>query len=123
MCEAITISGVPATAEDPACNGRYVPSLQYSAGRQVFQHEAEDRFLLVPPGYVDWVVVTKLDSVSSVVLLSGCAPTLCPAEKRAESSQRIGQKHWRYVDTKQGKVISDDANIKISCDTCKLENK
>ena len=101
-----------------------MPTLQYSAGRQVFQHEAEDRFLLVPPGAVHWVVRTKLDSV--YVLGSGCAPTLCPAEKRAESSQRMGCKHWDWGywawDTKQMKWI-EDANIKISCDTCKLENK
>ena len=123
LCGAITISGVPTTAEDPECNGRYLPTLQYSAGRQVFKHEAEDRFLLVPPGYVAWEVGTKLDSVLSWVLVSGCAPTLCPAEKRAESSQRIARKHWRYWDTKQKKVIRDDATIKISCDTCKLEIK
>ena len=97
-CGEITIrlSG-DAAVKQPWCVGVYSPTQMFSSGRPVFKHQTQGIYLLVRPGYSSWRVQESVESEWSW-MQSGCAPTMCPADPRAQTSERNGQESWRYPD-------------------------
>ena len=105
----ITASG-EAAVKRPACVGVYTPTLMFSSGRRVFKHQTQERYLLVPSGIVDWGVKESVES-EGAVMSSGCAPSMCPADPRAGTSERFGRTSWQYWD---GEWRHGDITVKCS---------
>ena len=97
----ITASG-DAAAKQPECVGVYTPTQMFSAGRRVFKHQTQERYLLVTPGYADWGVQPSVETVGAR-MTSGCAPSLCPADPRARTNVRAGQTSWKYWGNREWK--------------------
>ena len=87
MCGDITIEATGAAADKhPRCLGVYSPNGMYSMGRRVFKHQTEELYLLVTSGYVVWYVLESVDADNdSSLMLSACAPSMCPADPRART--------------------------------------
>ncbi len=99
-CGEITIKASgDAAAQQSKCVGVYTPTEMFSMGRRVFKHQTQERYLLVTPGYVHWSVQESVES-EGPRMLSGCAPSLCPADPRARRSERMGYTSWGYKHVK-----------------------
>ena len=95
----------------PSCLGDYTPTKRFSAGRRVFKHKSQERYLLVEAGHVPWYVKESVDS-EEVYMHSGCAPSMCPADPRARTREETGQTSWRYWDGRNWTYIG---GITIKC--------
>ena len=61
-CIYITISATgPAAMTWHECLGIYCPTEEYSAGRKIFKHINCDIVLMVPSGYVNWVIENNVN--------------------------------------------------------------
>ena len=91
--------------------GTYLPTVMYNAGRRVFKHKTEELYLLVHSDTSAWSVQRNVQSKSSF-LHGGRAPSMCPADTRAQVCGKTGVQLWRYSDGgwKHGE-------IKIKCST------
>ena len=95
-CGEITITASGgAAAKQPECIGVYTLTPKLSAGRRVFKHQTQQRYLLVRPGYVQWGVSESVESDEGR-MRSSCAPSMCPADQRALTSERFGWTSWQY---------------------------
>ena len=94
------------------CVGVYSPTDMFSAGRRVFKHKSKKSYLLVL-GYTHWVVKKKVNTMKSegIYMASGSAPSMCPADIRAKTSEREGQTSWRYLEEGEWK----QGNITVMC--------
>ena len=123
LCEAvsISISGKISPNFPREVLGKYIPTGIFSAGRQVFKHETEEKFLLIlqQSKYICWKVSNNMENTSEDILESGSCPSMCPADPRAKRSQKRQRNCWIYKDTKNSNWIRNDTNINISCDTHK----
>ena len=106
----ITASG-DAAVKQPTCVGVYTPTLMFSAGRRVFKHQTQERYLLVPPGYDEWGVRERVETEGAKIA-SCCAPSMCPADPRAGSSRPLDRTSWVFKD-QTGDWIQ--GNIKVKC--------
>ena len=96
-CGEITITASGDVAvKQPECVGVYKPTQMFSRGRRVFKHQTRERYLLVPHGRIDWRVQDSVGGVEGARLVSGCAPSMCPADPRARTSKRTGLTSWIY---------------------------
>ena len=94
-CGDITIEFTGYTVfQQPNCLGDYAPTKKFSAGRRVFKHKTQERYLFV--GSNVWFVKKSVDSSEGPYMHSGCAPSMCPADPRARTSVRTGQTSWRH---------------------------
>ena len=110
-CGDITIEATgDAAVQQPGCLGIYTPTQMFSAGRRVFKHESQERYLLVPAAWVEWYVQDSVDS-EGTYMESGCAPSMCPADTRARTRERSGWTSWSYSD---GRVWRN-ADITVKC--------
>ena len=97
-CGDITIAVTgDAAVKRHECLGVYNPTQMFSMGRKVFKHESQERYLLVPAGYANWGVRESVDS-GGWLMDSSCAPSMCPADTRARTSERTGRTSWVYSD-------------------------
>ena len=118
-CGEITISdSVNKTISDwyagqSKCLGVYMPTQMFSAGRRVFKHQTQERYLLVPPGKVYWRVTESVESEGGW-MRSGCAPSMCPADPRAKTNERQGWTSWLYGKGKEGGWRHGDITVKCS---------
>ena len=108
-CGEITISATGGAAKWPSCLGVYTPTKTFSAGRQVFKHQTQERYLLVPPDKVSWLVQPSVES-KVAWMASSCAPSMCPEDPRARTSERLGLTSWRYADNSW-----KDGDITVKC--------
>ena len=101
-CEYITITASgDAAVRHSTSVGVYTPTQIFSCGRQVFKHQTQERYLRVPQDNVLWYVQ---DSAGGFIIGSSCAPSMCPADPRARTSERYrvtswsnwGGADWRY---------------------------
>ncbi len=99
----ITASGV-ATVKQPECVGVYEPTQMFSAGRRVFKHPTQELYLLVKHGSTTWGVHDSVKS-KGARMISGGAPSMCPADPRARTS-------WQYTDGAEWKHV--DITVKCS---------
>ena len=110
LCSTITIEAEDKVAKRyPASLGTFTATQDWSAGRQVFRNTNSGELLCVKPGTVNWRVRPTPESVASIQ--SGCAPSLCPADKRAARSERRGQTSWAYFDN-----VLKYGGILVKCD-------
>ena len=92
----ITASG-DAAVKQPECVGVYTPTQMFSAGRPVFKHQTQQGYLLVTPGTPCWSVQDSVESKGARKRMrSGCAPSMCPADPRARTSEWRGHTSWKY---------------------------
>ena len=101
----ITASG-DAAAQWKECIGVYTPTEMFSMGRRVFKHQTQERYLLVVSGCVNWYVQESVER-KGAMMASGFAPSMCPADQRAQTSERFGYTSWVYGDNgewKQGAI-------------------
>ena len=120
-CGDVTISSTRDLAHNqPECIGVYSPTEMFSAGKRVFKHVSQERYLLSQHGKVNWYVQERLDKMGAL-MSSGCAPSLCPADPRAMRSQRSRVTSWKYSDGEERMVQGRDITVKCSvhayCDT------
>ena len=97
-CGAITIlASGDAAAKQPECIGVYTPTRMFSAGRRVFKRQTQQKYLLVKTSNVEscWSV-RESGKNEGARMKSGCAPSMCPADPRARTSERFGQTSWKY---------------------------
>ena len=112
-CGEITISASgDAAAYQQWCVGVYTPTQRFSAGRQVFKHKAYELYLLVPLDVVTWSVQDSVE-MKGGRMQSGCAPSLCPADPRARTSERVGYTSWIYG-WYNGEARHGDITVKCS---------
>ena len=107
----LTSSGLSA---EPNCLGDYTPTKKFSAGRRVFKHKSQERYLLVEAGHVPWYVKESVDSEEAYYMHSGCAPSMCPADPRARTREDTGQVSWGYWDG-DGRNWTYTGGITIKC--------
>ena len=94
-CGDITIEFTGYTVfQQPNCLGDYAPTKKFSAGRRVFKHKTQERYLFV--GSNVWFVKKSVDSSEGPYMHSGCAPSMCPADPRARSRVQTGQAFWGH---------------------------
>ena len=94
-CGDITIEFTGYTVfQQPNCLGDYTPTKKFSAGRRVFKHKTQERYLFVGSGV--WFVKKSVDSSKGPYMHSGCAPSMCPADPRARSRVQTGQAFWGH---------------------------
>ena len=111
LCGTITISATGEAARAQRSSmGRFKPTGQFCAGRQVFYCQKTGRYLTVYPNQVAWGVRDRVNS-AGVGVQSGCAPGLCPALARAAVSDRRNVKSWQYAFN--GNL--HDGNITVKC--------
>ena len=73
----------------------------FSAGRRGFKHQTQERYLLVKTGKVHWSVRGSIES-KKLVMKSGCAPSMCPADPRAQTRKLNGvtsQSSAQFINT------------------------
>merc|ERR1712155_169368 len=94
---------------------------KYSLGRQVFR-SSSGKYLLVNPHFdYSWTVSDgcqqpdegSIKVPGDVMMFSGCAPGICPADPRARFNRKFKTKNWMYVDEREIFVESED--ITLSC--------
>ena len=95
----ITATGRAATVQS-ACLGVYKPTDKYSAGRKIFKQVNGGKVLMVRLSKVGWGIQDNVNKCGSFVsyMISACAPSLCPADTRAETSGRLRYIYWQYLD-------------------------
>ena len=116
-CGEITISASgDAAGKHPECLGVYKPTQMFSRGRQVFKHKSHERYLFVPTGHSVWCVNDSFE-IKRPNMQSGCACSMCPADPRARTYERLGLTSWQYLDDgwKNG-------DITVKCSVLKLIN-
>ena len=110
----ITASG-DAAVKWPACVGVYTLCVGvFSAGRRVFRHKTQERYLLVPPGYDEWGVRESVER-SGAEIASCCAPTMCPADPRAGRSDWSNRTSWVYRDGDKKTEMWKQGDITVKC--------
>ena len=76
------------------------------------------KYLMMVHGYVNWIVKNNMESAAleDNLAYSGCSTGICPADPRAEVSQRTGRKCWQFKNT-NGDVIKEKC-LTVKCSTC-----
>ena len=105
----------------PEILGKYLPTSDFSSGREVYKHMSQDMYLLTTPGKVWWCVSPvrpDINSLKDSILRSGTAPSLCPADRRARYRKKEGMEcnSWRFKNA-ENKWI-EVPEIHVTCDTC-----
>ena len=79
---------------------------------QVYRLEGGSKVLLVRPGYSNWTI---RDSVEADIpyFWSASAP-LCPADRKASTSERLGWTCWQYY-TPETESKWADGDITLTC--------
>ena len=111
-CE-VTISlsqDIVTDIKDPGVAGVYKPDGSYYMGKPVLQHSG-GLFVFVSGC---WMVESGVGGAQC--LLSGSAPSQCPADPKAVRNERRRQKLWGY-ENKQGKW-PESRGIKVKCIKC-----
>ena len=93
----------------PGAEGLYRANGSYYRGRPVLQH-SEGRYKLFV-AHFRWKVAP--DVGGSGCLMSGSAPSQCPADPRAARNERMGQTHWRYWSKQKG--MTQSSGIIVKC--------
>ena len=106
----ITASG-EAAVQEPECIGVYTPTQMFSAGKRVFKHQTQERYLFVQAGYTEWGVRKSVES-KGAMMRSGCVPSMCPADPRARTSERMSWTSWQCGDGAGGWIHGD---ITVKC--------
>lgn len=123
-CGEITISASgDAAVMQPECIGVYTPTQMFSAGRQVFQHQTQERYLLVRPGYRQWSVQHGVKSKEARMASPWARmPSMCPADPRVRTIENRGQTSWLYykpdVFFPWGDLKYGDITVKCSVHKC-----
>ena len=93
LCGTITISATGEAAKFQSKGmGKFRPTGQFSAGRQVFYNR---RYLSVYPCRRAWGSRYNAED-SEIGVRSGCAPGLCPAFRRAAVNEKEKINSWQY---------------------------
>ena len=87
----------------------------FSSGRRVFKHKTQQRYLLVPPGKVNWRVKDSVEG-EETKMQSACAPSMCPADHRALTKEGLDMTSWKYSD----KVEWRHGDITVKCSVHKF---
>ena len=110
-CGDITISATgPAATLHPKCLGVYKPTGKFSAGRRIFKHVNGKRVLMTQRWKVGWGIRNN-EIKDGSYMISSCAPSLCPADTRAQTSGRFGYIFWQF----NGKDGWENGNIIVKC--------
>ena len=83
-------------SEKPECLGLYKATNLFSRGRMIFKHVSNQRYLMVDHWKVFWCIKDSPDSLWAPHIHSNCAPSLCPADQRANISFRFKRTQWHY---------------------------
>ena len=100
--------------KEPGVAGFYRAEGSYHLGRPVFQHSG-GRFTLYVGGGVEggcWKVCTGVGG--DFYLMSGSAPSQCPADPRAARNERFRKKHWLYESVRGGVTYSRGITVKCN---------
>ena len=114
VCE-ITISlnrRVARNIKEPGVAGVYRASGSYRQGRPVLQHSGGRFTIFVCDGA--WMVTSDVGDEVQIHLVSGSAPSQCPADPRAARNEHIGMTHWGY-ENKHGGCTSLGGGISVNC--------
>ena len=118
MCECeITVSlseNVVEDIEEPGVEGTYKGVGSYRKGRPILMHSAGQLTLYVMGSdtVCCWRLGLSSDS-DSWYLLSGSAPSICPADPRAAINVSLGVSHWRYSSKQEG--MTESRGISVKC--------
>ena len=86
-------------------------SLPPSPCPQVFQQErGQGRLLMVKAGTTQWSISDSVDDETAAIVSS--AGSMCPADPRARSSQRVNRKNWGFVEGGEGV----EGGVTLECD-------
>ena len=99
--------------EDPGVVGVYRGNGSYRQGRPVLQHSGG--LFTLSADYSCWRVESGV--VGGWYLLSGSAPSQCPADPRAARNEKQGLTHWRYYN-KQHRMVFESSGISVKCIKC-----
>ena len=96
LCGTITVSAKGEAAKFQSKGmGKFRPTGQFSAGRQVFYNRRTRRYLSVYPCRRAWGSRYNAED-SEIGVRSGCAPGLCPAFRRAAVNEKEKINSWQY---------------------------
>ena len=125
-CSSITISAKGRAAK--RCRdymGTFTPVPgKYSFGRQVFRSSSGKYLLVNADFHYSWTVSDSrqqpdegsIKVPGDVMMFSGCAPGICPADPRARYNRQFNTENWTYDDC-DNFVESEAEDITVSCDT------
>ena len=100
--------------KNPGVAGVYRAGGSYRRGRPVLQHSGGHFTLSVFYGGF-WYVESGVGGVE--YLMSGSAPSQCPADPRAARNERYGWTHWTYKNKFRG-GDTESSGISIKCNKC-----
>ena len=96
LCGTITVSATGEAARFQSKGmGKFRPTGQFSAGRQVFYNKRTRRYLSVYPCSISWGSRYRVES-NEIGVRSGFAPGLCPAFRRAAVNEKEKINSWQY---------------------------
>ena len=114
-CEcSVTINLSESIARDirePNVVGLYKSDGSYYLGRPVLQHSGGSFTLSVNLSWGPWCWMVSSGIEGDGYLISGSAPSLCPADPKAARNELQRQTHWRY-EKKQSYVESSGIIVK-----------
>ena len=114
----------------PECIGVYNPTQIFSGGCRVFKHVSQERYILSQPDCFNWHVQDSVDTTPFSLLekshhvdkkgsymVSGSAPSMCPADPRARTNQSFGLSSWNYRVSRRNKkiIMREDPLINVTC--------
>ena len=102
--------------KEPGVAGVYKPEGSYYRGRPVLQYSGGLFTLSMGGSY--WMVQSG-GVRGNMYLMSGSAPSQCPADPRAARNEMRGKKHWRYWN-EQGEWPAS-SGISVKCSKCTPE--
>ena len=81
--------------------GLYYPTLEWSAGRQIFKNDENELYLFMRKGITHWGVRASIDATAGnsyrgASIVSGSAPGMCPTSPRTAETVRENRTHWAY---------------------------
>ena len=102
------ISPLPKSVEDGL--GDYIPSGEFSCGRQVFKHSDRSEFSIrLLPGYVHWYIMRS----GTKIMRSCVASTMSPGDSKVGKPSTMNpETHWSYKDFNKKWT---QCNIIVSC--------
>ena len=117
LCQYIIISAPGAEAFPEEVLGTYLPTSEFSSGRQIFKNETQELYLHVISGRVPWFISPVINSEKDAVMMSGTAPSLCPGDMRARYRQKIKRNSWVYMNA-ENEWIEVPEQFVVICNSC-----
>jgi len=112
-CPELTVGIAGAAAERwPGYQGTYHATSKTSCGKKVYRLEGGSKVLLVRPKCTDWAIQDSVEA-DLANFLSPSAP-LCPAARKASTSERFGWTSWMYY-TPENDQKWPDGDITLTC--------